>query len=137
MACSPNLVVDINHLERIQMSTTRFIIGIRHLPYEERLQRLRLNFLQLQPLWADLITAFKISTGRLDVDPNMFFFRLGHPYTVLQLKRDRWTRGSVFSVSVAKDWNKYPAFVVTAPSDNIFKKRCITFGQKSFFISPC
>ncbi len=38
-ACSPNLVTDINHLEQIQRLATRLVTGMRHLPYEERLQR--------------------------------------------------------------------------------------------------
>ncbi len=36
-ACSPNLVADINHLERIQRLATRLVSGMRYLPYEERL----------------------------------------------------------------------------------------------------
>ncbi len=39
------------------------VTGIRHLPYEERLQRRRLQ--------ADLVIAFKIFTGLLGVDPNL------------------------------------------------------------------
>ncbi len=54
-AYSPNLVADINHLERIQRLATSLVTGMRHLPYEERLQRRRLR--------ADLITAFKIFTA--------------------------------------------------------------------------
>ncbi len=38
LACLPNLVADINHLERIQRLATRLVAGIPHLPYEERLQ---------------------------------------------------------------------------------------------------
>ncbi len=38
---------------------------IRHLSYEERLQRRRLR--------VDLTTAFKMFMGLLDVDPNLFF----------------------------------------------------------------
>ncbi len=72
-ACSPNLVADINHLERIQRLATRLVTGTRHLPYEERLQRLGLHSLQRQRLRADVITAFKIFTGLLDIDPNLFF----------------------------------------------------------------
>ncbi len=60
-ACSENLVADINHLERIQRLATRLVAGIRHLPYEERLQRRRLR--------ADLITA-------LDIEPNLVFLLL-------------------------------------------------------------
>ncbi len=58
-ACSRNLVADINHLERIQRLATRLVAGMRHLAYEERLQRQRLR--------AHLITA-------LDIDPNVFSF---------------------------------------------------------------
>ncbi len=46
---------------------------MRHRPYEERLQRLGLHSLQRRRLQADLITAFKIFTGLLDIDPNLFF----------------------------------------------------------------
>ncbi len=71
---SSNLVTDINHLERIQILATRLVTGMRHLPYEERLQRLGLYSLQRRRRRADLITAFKIFTGLLDIDPNLFFF---------------------------------------------------------------
>ncbi len=46
-ACSPNLVAGIKHLERIQSLATR--------------------------LRDDLIAAFKIFKGLLDIDPNLFF----------------------------------------------------------------
>ncbi len=59
-ACSPNLVADIN--QSIQRLATRLITGIRHIPYEERLQRV------------DLITAFSMFTGFLDVDPKLVFY---------------------------------------------------------------
>ncbi len=36
-ACLLNLLVDINHLERIQRLATRLATGIRHLPNEEQL----------------------------------------------------------------------------------------------------
>ncbi len=45
---------------------------MRHLPYEERLQRLGFHSLQRRRLRADLITAFKVFTGLLDIDPNFF-----------------------------------------------------------------
>ncbi len=51
----------INHLDRIQRLPTRLVSGIRHLPYEEGLQRLGLH------------STFKIFTGLLGVDFNLFF----------------------------------------------------------------
>ncbi len=44
--CSLNVVVDINDLERIQRLATRLANDIRHLPYEEGLQRPGLHSLQ-------------------------------------------------------------------------------------------
>ncbi len=94
---------------------------MRHLPYEERLQRRRLR--------ADLITAFKMFKVLLDIDPNLVFFPparralRGHPFNVLQGASHRRRRGSACSVRVVKYWNKLLASVVTAPSVNVFKKR--------------
>ncbi len=94
-AYSSNLVADINHLEWIKRLDSRFVTGICHLPCEERLQRPGLHFLQWQRLRADLITAFKIFTGLLDIIPDLFFLPLtrrglrGHSYKVLQETRHR------------------------------------------------
>ncbi len=88
-AGSPNLVADINRLELIQRLSTELVTGVRHLPYEERLQRMDLNSLQWRRLQADLITVFKIFTGLLDIDLNLSFLPparrglKGHPYMVL------------------------------------------------------
>ncbi len=71
--CSnPNFIERINHLERIQRLATRLVTGIRHLPYEERLQRRWLR--------DDLITAFKIFMGLSDVDPNLEGEGEGRPF---------------------------------------------------------
>ncbi len=61
------------HEKRNQRLATRLVPSIRHLLYEEKLQRLGLHSLQRRRLRSDLITAFKIFTGLLDVDPNFFF----------------------------------------------------------------
>ncbi len=127
-ACSPNLVADINHLERIQRLATRLVPGMRRLPYEERLQLLGLHSLQRRRLRVDLITTFKIFKGLLDIDPNLLFLPparrglRGHPFKVLQGASHRRRRRSAFSVRVVKYWNKLPASIVTVPSVNVFKK---------------
>ncbi len=46
LACSPNLVAGINHLERIQRLAIRLVTGICHFPYVVRLQGLGLHSLQ-------------------------------------------------------------------------------------------
>ncbi len=123
--CSPNLVADIDYLELIQ----RLVTGIRHLPYEVRLKRLGLHSLKRRRLRADLITAFKIFTGLIDIDPNFVFLPptrrdlKGHLYKVLQGASHCQRREWAFSVRVVKYWNKLAASVVTAPSVNVFKKK--------------
>ncbi len=85
-------MADINHLDRIQSLATRLVTGIRHLPYKERLQRLGLHSLQRRRLRVDLITAFTIFTGLLDIDPTLFFLPptrrglSGHRYKELRGK---------------------------------------------------
>ncbi len=140
-ACSPNLVADINHLERIQTVATRLLTGMRNLPYEERLQRLGLHFLPRRRLRAYLITAFKIFKGILDNDLKLFFLppaRRGLRGTPSRYSkvRDRRRRVSAFSVRVVKYWNKLAASVVTAPSVNFSRDSWRRFGKKSFPISP-
>ncbi len=84
---------------------------------------------ELRWLRSDLISAFTIFTGLLDIDPNCFFLPpargslRGHPYKVTQGASHRRRRGSSFSVRVVKYWNKFPVPSVTAPSVNVFKKR--------------
>ncbi len=101
-ACSQNLVTDIYHLERIQRLATRMVTGMRHLPYEERLQRLGLHSLQRRRFRYDLITTIQIFKGLLDIDPNLFFLPptrhglRGHPFKVLQGASHRQRRGSAF-----------------------------------------
>ncbi len=128
-ACSPNLVADINYLERNQRLAIKLLTGMRHLPFEGRLQRLGLHSLQRRRLRVDLITAFKTFKGLLDIVPNLFFLPparrglRGHPFKLVQGASRLRRRGSAFSVRVVKYWNKLPVSVVTAPSVGVFKKR--------------
>ncbi len=135
-------MVHINHLERIQRIATRLVTGIRHLPYGERRQRLDLYSLQRRRLRADQITSFKIFTGLLDIDPNLFFLPptrrgpRGHPYEAPQGANHRRGRGLAFSVGVVKYWNKLPTSVVTTSSVNNFKKRLEKVATEVFPKSP-
>ncbi len=70
-ANAPILRADINQLERVQHLEARF----RHVPYEERLGQLNLFSLERRRLRADLILAFKIFKGLVDLNPSEFFLR--------------------------------------------------------------
>ncbi len=105
---STNRVADINNLEQIQRSASSLVTGMPSLPYEKRLERLGLHSLQQRRLWTDLITAFKICQGLLDICPNLFFLPparrglRGHPYKVIQGANNCRRRESSFSVRAVK-----------------------------------
>ncbi len=109
-------MADINQLERVQCLATRLVGGLRHVPYEERLRQLNLFSLERRRLRADLILAFKIFKGEVDLNPSDFFLRppraglRGHTYRLLQ-------------GPVVKYWNRFPAHLVLPPSVSIFKKQ--------------
>ncbi len=70
---APTLRVDINHIERVQRLATRLVRGLRYVPTQPLLR-------------ADLILAFKIFKGEVDLSPSEFFIRApraglrGHTY---------------------------------------------------------
>ncbi len=116
---------------------------MRNLHYEERLQWLGLQSLQRRwRLQADLITAIKIFTGVLDIDPKLFFLSparnglRGHPFKVLQGACHRRRGGSAFSVRVVKYWNKPLASVVKTASVNVVKKRLEKFWTEVYYHLP-
>ncbi len=54
-------------MERIQRLATRMVEGMRELPYEDRLRRLNIFSLERRRLRRDLILAYNIFHGRLDL----------------------------------------------------------------------
>ncbi len=72
--------------------------------------------LERRRLRADLILAFKICKGEVDLNPSEFFLGppraglQGHTYRLLQ-----GLRSGAFSVRIAKFWNRRPAHLVLSP----------------------
>ncbi len=85
-ANAPTLRADVNHLERVQRLATRLVRGLRHVPYEGRLRQCNLFSLERRHLRADIILAFTIFKGEVDLNPSDFFLRppragiRGHTY---------------------------------------------------------
>ena len=60
---SPGLQKDIAEVESVQRKLTKCIYGLGGVPYNERLQRLRLPTLQTRRLYFDLLECYKIVHG--------------------------------------------------------------------------
>ncbi len=60
-------------MECIQRLATRMVKGMRELPYEDRLRRLNIIFLERRRRRGDLILAYNIFHGRLDLQQAEFF----------------------------------------------------------------
>ena len=70
---APWTLADIQALEQVQHRFTRQVSGMGNLPYEERLDRLGLTTLQARRERGDMIESFKIITGKVDVQPGLWF----------------------------------------------------------------
>ncbi len=66
-ASSPYLQRDIALMERLQRLATRMVKGLRELPYKDRLRRLNTFPLERRWLRGDLILAYSIFHGRLNL----------------------------------------------------------------------
>ncbi len=66
---------DIDLMERIQHLATRMVKGMRELTYEERLRRLNTFSLERHRLRGDLILAYNMFHGRLDLPAAEFLMR--------------------------------------------------------------
>ena len=69
-AWSPYLKKDIEHLEKVQRKATKLVKELELLPYEKRLEALKLTTRRLR---GDLIEVFKLLTGRENIDHTHLF----------------------------------------------------------------
>ena len=136
-AWAPHLKQDINTLERVQHRFTRLFPGIRHLPYEERLQKLNIPSLVFRRLRGDLIEVFKMVKGYSGLDFDKFFsfsrnhHTRGHSLKLTKMPCTLNSRQCFFSNRVVDVWNDLTEDVVQSSSVNIFKSRVDQLGGRS------
>ena len=64
------MVQDFKALEKVQRKATKLVREIRHLPYQERLTRLRIPTMDNRVKRGDQIETYKILTGQAAIDPS-------------------------------------------------------------------
>ena len=116
-------------LEQVQRKATRVIRGLEHLPYEDRLRKLRLFSLEKRRLCRDLIAAFYYLKGAYkDAGEGLFISDCSNRTrdNGFKLKQGKFRldlRKKFFTVRVVRHWNRLAKEVINAPSLAVFEAR--------------
>ena len=123
------MVQDFKALDKVQRRATKLVREIRHLPYQERLARLKILSMEDRVKRGDLIETYKILTGKVAVDPAQFFENnqddrtRGHHLKLNKRRSTNQLRAKFFANRVVTPWNELPEEVVSATSTISFKNR--------------
>ena len=125
-AWNPNLVKDIELLEKVQRRATRLVRHCKTWDYIDRLKHLGLTTLVTRRIRGDMIQTFKIMKGFDDLDPRIFFQMCenntrGHNLKLFKGRFISEVGRNVFSNRVVNTWNGLPSWVVESVSVNQFK----------------
>ncbi|CAH8429229.1 unnamed protein product [Dicrocoelium dendriticum] len=127
-AWQPWLKRDLAALETPQRRATKIVKGLRHTPYQERLEILGVFSGRYRRLRGDLILVYQILSDPshvcrhlLKLSPNTNLrgnsLKLSQQYSRLDCRK------TYFSLRVCGPWNALPNSVVCAPTLDTFKKR--------------
>ncbi len=115
-------------MQRIQRLATRLVKGMRELPYEDRLRRLNIVFLERHRLLGNLILAYNMFHGRLDMPWGEFFEApserelRGHDFKLRRRSFRLLWRKAAFSVRLPTSWSKLPMEDVNSHTLDTFKR---------------
>ena len=129
-AWSSGLRKNINEIEKIQKSYTKHIFQVKHLSYEQRLERLNLPSLEYRRFRGDLIQTYKIARNLYDKESVETLFKFkeddrlrGHKYKVTKYYFNKVQFKHFFTNRVSNHWNNLPSHIVEAESLNVFKNK--------------
>ena len=116
-------------LEKIQRRATKIIPTLRHLPYQDRLQHLKLHSLAFRRKRGDMIQVYKILHNLEDLGDNNILplnpdeRTRGHSLKLMKARSNTRIRQHTFANRVTNDWNSLTEDIVTATSVNSFKNK--------------
>ena len=132
---------DHKSIERVQRRETTLVHNLRNLPDEERLRKLKIPSLEHRRRRGDMIIAYKLFTGNMNIDKCIFFqlsnlTSRGHKLKIFKQHAKKFTRVHTFSNRVVNDWNKLPPYIVEAKSLSIFKTELDKYWEDAMFMTP-
>ena len=138
---SPHLKQDVNSIERVQRRFTKRLPGFGNYTYSKRLELLNLPSLELRRLYFDLLWAYKIIFGYVNMRSDDFFelrstmTTRGHPYKLFKRQCTSTVRSSFFTERVVNIWNYLPSDTVDFSSLTAFKRsiKCVDFSDFLYF----
>ena len=125
-------------MEKVQRRATKMVPGLGNKTYTERLHYLKLPSLAHRRRRGDLIYAYKILTGKMDVKRDDFFkisnlATRGHSLKLCKQRAMKFTTRTAFSNRIINDWNALPSHVIESDTVNLFKSRLDEyFGEEAF-----
>lgn len=138
-AWCPFYVKDTEVLEKVQRRMTRLLPEIRHLTYEERLQRFHLTTLKTRRLRYDLICVYRMLRGLMSVDQSLFFtqscrFSRSHSQKMFVKFSRLDIRHHFFSQRIVTVWNNLPKSCVEASNATSFKRNLDNYLNASGYL---
>ena len=127
-------------IEKVQRRATKLVPYLRHLPYQQRMQRLQLPSLQFRRDRGDLINTFRIVKNIDNITPSHFFAFSRYNTTrqhqhKIHPPRPRTRLGqNSLSSRVCKPWNALPSETVDTLTIHTFKTKLAStnFHSRSF-----
>ena len=129
---APTLKRDQQMIDNVQRRTTKLVLELKNLEYDDRLRALKLPSLYYRRARGDMIETYKYLHGiykvdRMPLELDNNTVTRGHS---LKLKKERVTarqRKHYFRHRVVNRWKTLTEYVISAPSLNIFKSRLDRF----------
>merc|ERR1712240_913158 len=131
---SPHLNKYIKLIEGVQRRATRLVPELKELPYEERLNQLKLTTLEERRVRGDMIETYKIITRKEKVNPDNYFQLLpdregprARDKKIYKKFAKKDVRRLSFTLRVTNGWNCLTNEMVNARKTSEFKARLDAF----------
>ena len=120
----------IDLIESVQRSFTKHILEVKKLPYEERLERLKLPSLEYRCFRGDLIQTYKIAHCIYDKASVSSLFQFnassrlrGHNFKINKISINKRLFQHFFTNRIVNEWNKLHEDIVNSSTIDSFKNR--------------